>query len=162
MAPAPRSAGLLLHRAAAAGPEVLIAHMGGPFWARKDEGAWSIPKGEYDEGEEPARRGVAGVRGGDRHAAAPGDPVALGEFRQPSGKRVSVFALEGDLDVTEIRSNEFEIEWPRGSGRMRSFPEIDRAEWMTLDLARTKLLKGQVPALDALVRDVLGPAAGHS
>jgi len=152
-----RSAGLLLYRRTRAVTEVLIAHMGGPFWARRDEGAWSIPKGECEGDEEPlavALREFAEELGTPPPAGA---VVELGEFRQPGGKRVTVFAQEGDLDVSEIRSNEFEIEWPRGSGRMQRFPEIDRAEWMTLDRARGKLVRGQVPAIDALVRTVLEP-----
>ena len=152
-----RSAGLLLYRRTAAAAEVLIGHMGGPFWARKDEGAWSIPKGEYEDDEEPlavALREFAEELGAPPPAGA---AVELGEFRQSGGKRVTVFAREGDLDASEVRSNEFEMEWPRGSGRMQRFPEIDRAEWMPLDRARAKLVKGQVPAIDALVRNVLEP-----
>ena len=151
-----RSAGLLLHRRTTAGREVLIAHMGGPFWARKDEGAWSIPKGEFEDGEQVLAVALREFTEEIGSPPPPGTPVELGEFRQPSGKRITAFALEGDIDVSEVRSNEFEIEWPRGSGRMRSFPEIDRAEWMTPDLARTKLVKGQIPVIDAFVRDVLG------
>lgn len=153
-----RSSGLLLWRRAAAGPEVLIAHMGGPFWARRDEGAWSIPKGLFEDGE--AALAVA-LREFEEEIGAPppkGEPVELGEFVQPSGKRVIVFTLEGDMDVTEIRSNTFTMEWPRGSGRTAEFPEVDRAEWMTPERARTKVVKGQVPAIDAFVRDVLGGA----
>jgi predicted NUDIX family NTP pyrophosphohydrolase len=146
------SAGLLLYRAGAGGRlEVLIAHMGGPFWARKDAGAWSIPKGEYEEGEEPlavARREFAEELGQPPPA---GEPALLGEFRQSGGKRVTVFAQEGDCDVTEITSNEFSVEWPPRSGQMQSFPEADRAEWSTVDVARERLVKGQLPALDALL-----------
>lgn len=154
-----RSAGLLLHRRTAAGREVLIAHMGGPFWARKDEGAWSIPKGEFEDGEQALAVALREFAEEIGSPPPPGTPVELGEFRQPSGKRITAFALEGDIDVSEVRSNEFEMEWPRGSGRMRSFPEIDRAEWMTPGLARTKLVKGQVPVIDTFVRDVLGGGA---
>lgn len=149
-----RSAGLLLYRRAADGLEVLVAHMGGPFWARKDEGAWSIPKGEHEEGEEPL---AVALREFEEELGAPppgGPTIALGEFRQSGGKRVTVFAREGDLDASAVRSNEFEMEWPRGSGRMRRFPEIDRAEWMAPDLARAKPVKGQVPVLDALARAI--------
>ena len=151
-----RSAGLLLHRRTAAGPEVLIAHMGGPFWARKDEGAWSIPKGLFENGEAALAVALREFEEEIGSPPPPGDPVELGEFAQPSGKRVVVFTLEGDIDVTEIRSNTFEMEWPRGSGRMQTFPEMDRAEWMAPGLARTKVVKGQVAAIDAFVRDVLG------
>jgi predicted NUDIX family NTP pyrophosphohydrolase len=145
-----RSAGLLLYRRTSAGPEVLIAHMGGPFWARKDEGAWSIPKGEFEDGEEPL---AVALREFEEEIGTPppaGPVVELGEFRQRGGKRVTVFAREGDLDVSQVRSNEFAMEWPRGSGRMRRFPEIDRAEWMPLDTARRKLVAAQAPAIDAL------------
>ncbi len=145
------SAGLLLYRAGADGrAEVLIAHMGGPFWARKDAGAWSIPKGEYEEGEDPiavARREFEEELG---QPAPAGDPDLLGEFRQSGGKRVTVFAQRGDCDVSEIHSNEFSVEWPPRSGEMRSFPEVDRAEWTEVEAARGRLVKGQVPALDAL------------
>lgn len=150
-----RSAGLLLYRVSDEGVvEVLLAHPGGPFWARKDAGAWSIPKGEYepsDDALDTARREFREETGFDPPA---GDPVLLGEHRQPSGKRVTAWALAGDLDVTGATSNTFEIEWPRGSGTMREFPEVDRVEWMTVEQARTKLLKGQLPFLDALLETV--------
>ncbi len=149
-----RSAGLLLWRAGPDGPEVLIGHMGGPFWARRDDGAWSIPKGEYDEGEDPL---AAALREFAEELGAPppqGADVPLGEFRQSNGKVVTVFARQGDFDASAITSNTFEMEWPPRSGRTASFPEIDRAAWMTLDAARPKLVKGQVPALDALAAAV--------
>jgi predicted NUDIX family NTP pyrophosphohydrolase len=146
-----RSAGLLLYRVSDEGAvEVLLAHPGGPFWASKDVGAWSIPKGEYEPSEDAlatARREFREEVGLDAPA---GDPVPLGERRQPSGKWVTAWALAGDLDVTRATSNTFEIEWPKGSGTVRVFPEVDRVEWMTLEQARAKLLKGQVPFLDAL------------
>jgi predicted NUDIX family NTP pyrophosphohydrolase len=145
----------LLYRLSAEGVvEVLLAHPGGPFWARKDAGAWSIPKGEYDPGEDAlatARREFREEVGFDPPA---GDPVSIGERRQPSGKRVSAWALRGDLDLSGATSNTFEIEWPRGSGTMREFPEVDRVEWMPAAVARTKLAKGQVPFLEALVEMV--------
>lgn len=145
-----RSAGLLLWRAGPDGIEVLIGHMGGPFWARKDDGAWSIPKGEYDDGEDPL---AAALREFAEELGTPppeGDDVPLGEFRQSNGKVVTVFAREGDFDASEIHGDTFEMEWPPRSGRTATFPEIDRAAWMTLDAARPKLVAGQVPALDAL------------
>ena len=147
-----RSAGLLLYRVSDGDViEVLLAHPGGPFWARKDAGAWSIPKGEYEPSDDPLA--AAQREFGEEIGMNPpaGDPVPLGERRQPSGKWVTVWALAGDLDVTGATSNTFEIEWPRGSGAVREFPEVDRVEWMTLEQARGKLLKGQVPFLDALV-----------
>lgn len=145
------SAGILLYRRADEGLEVWIAHMGGPFWARKDEHAWSIPKGLYDEGEDPfsaARREFAEEMGTPPPDA---DYIPLGEFRQPSGKRLSAFAAEADFAPEQITSNTFPLEWPRGSGRVIDVPEIDRAEWFPEEVARTKLVKGQVPILDALL-----------
>lgn len=144
------SAGLLMYRINQSTLEVLIAHMGGPFWARKDAGAWSIPKGEYDEGEDPravALREFAEEMGS---APPPGELVELGTVRQPSGKVITGYALQGDFDVTTVVSNHFEMEWPKGSGVMRSFPEVDRAEWFDAATARVKLLKGQVPFIDRL------------
>ena len=145
------SAGILLYRVTdAAEPEVWIAHMGGPFWARKDAAAWSIPKGEYRQGEDPfeaARREFAEEIGVPAPAA---DYLLLGEFRQRSGKVVTVFAAEADLAVSEVVSNTFELEWPTGSGRLREFPEVDDARWVGLAEARVKLVRGQVPVLDAL------------
>lgn len=152
-----RSAGLLVYRVAEGGVvEVLLAHPGGPFWAKKDAGVWSIPKGEYEPEEDAlatARREFREEVGLDPPA---GEPVPLGELRQPSGKWVTAWALAGDLDVTNATSNTFEIEWPKGSGTVREFPEVDRVEWMPIALARVKLLKGQAPFLDALL-DALGP-----
>ena len=150
MAPV-RSAGLLLHRPGTDGLEVLIAHMGGPFWARKDEGAWSIPKGEIDGGEDPLAAALREFAEETGRPAPDGPTVELGEFRQPGGKRVFVFARAADFDATEILGNTFEMEWPPRSGRRQSFPEIDRAEWVSLDVARVKLVKGQVPALETLL-----------
>ena len=148
------SAALLVFRHATDGLEVLIAHMGGPFWACKDAGAWSIPKGEYTDDEEPlaaARREFAEEMG----APPPGgEPVPLGTVKQSGGKAVTTFAVEGDFDLAGFRSNTFELEWPRGSGRTQEFPEVDRAAWVPVAVAREKLVKGQVPVLDALVEHV--------
>lgn len=147
------SAGLLLHRRGAdGGLEVLLVHPGGPFWAGKDEGAWSIPKGECGPDEDPltaARREFEEELGRPPPA---GVLVELGEVRQKGGKRVTAWALAGDLDVTRIESDTFELEWPPRSGRMQAFPEVDRAEWCDLATARRRLLEGQLPLLDALVR----------
>jgi len=145
---------VLLHRRGPAGPEVLLGHMGGPFWARRDDGAWSIPKGEYAPDEDPeaaARREFAEELGSPVPAA---ELVPLGELRA-SGKVLVVWAAEGDLDATTCRSNTFSLEWPPRSGRVQEFPEIDRAAWFPLAEARTKLLKGQVPFLDRLGERVL-------
>jgi predicted NUDIX family NTP pyrophosphohydrolase len=144
------SAALLLYRRQEDALEVLIAHMGGPFWARKDNGAWSIPKGEYTD-EEPltaAQREFAEEMGSPAPA---GTAISLGSVKQSGGKIVTTFAVEGDFDLAGFRSNTFELEWPRGSGRIQEFPEVDRAEWVTVDVAREKLVKGQVPVLDALL-----------
>ncbi len=124
--------------------------MGGPFWAAKDEGAWSIPKGEFDEGEEPLAAALREFAEEIGRPAPEGPTVELGEFRQSNGKRVTVFAREADLDASDVSGNLFEMEWPPRSGRMASFPEVDRAEWMSPERARARLVKGQVPALDAL------------
>ncbi len=147
-----RSAGILLFRGAGDDREVWIAHMGGPFWARKDERAWSIPKGELDPGETDdlaaARREFAEEIG---TPAPDAEYVALGEFRWSSGKVVAVFAAEAaDFAPAAIRSNTFELEWPPRSGRRQEFPEVDRAAWVPLRRARDLLTAGQVPALDAL------------
>jgi predicted NUDIX family NTP pyrophosphohydrolase len=152
-----RSAGLLLYRYAADGAaEVLLGHMGGPFWARRDAGAWSIPKGEYGAGEEPfevARREFAEELGRPVPATA---FTALGDVTQSGGKRVTAWAAEGDLDPVTAVSNTFQLEWPRGSGKLQTFPEIDRVGWFGVDEARTRLVKGQVPFLDRLVEVVGG------
>ncbi|MBX7435300.1 NUDIX domain-containing protein [Mycobacterium sp. Y57] len=145
------SAGLLLHRDTGGVLEVLIGHPGGPFWSRKDEGAWSIPKGEYVEGEDPwtvAQREFTEEVGKPPPA---GSRIGLVPVRQPSGKLITAFAVRGDLDLTGAHSNTFTLEWPRGSGTLREFPEIDRLGWFDLQTARVKLLKGQRPLLDQLV-----------
>lgn len=147
-----RSAGLLLHRRADDGTvQVLLAHMGGPFWSRKDDGAWSVPKGEVDPGEEPlaaARREFVEELGVD---VPDGDVRALGEVRQSGGKVVQVWALEADLDVGLVVPGTFALEWPPRSGRIQEFPEVDRAEWLGVEAARVKLVKGQRVFLDRLL-----------
>lgn len=147
-----RSAGLLVwRRAADGGLEVLLVHPGGPFWARRDDGAWSVPKGELELGEDPLA--VAAREFREELGIEPpdlGDAVALGEVRQDGGKVVTAWAVGGDLDAAAIESNTFELEWPRGSGRVRTFPEVDRAGWFALDAARGKLLRGQRALLDRL------------
>ena len=148
--PASRSAGLLLYRQVPE-LEVMIAHMGGPFWARKDERAWSIPKGEYGTDEDPlaaARREFAEELG----SAAPDvDYAALGETKLSGGKVIQVWAGEADLDPATVVSNTFELEWPPRSGRTQAFPEIDRAEWFGIDVAARKLVASQMVFLDRLV-----------
>lgn len=145
-----RSAGLLLFRRTAGHLEVLLGHMGGPFWARRDARAWSIPKGEYEPDEEPlaaARREFVEELG---LAVPPGDTLALGEVRQSGGKTVTAFALEADLDPDTIVPGTFELEWPPRSGRTQSFPEVDRAAWFDLDTAREKMVAAQTTLLDRL------------
>jgi len=156
----PRSAGLLLFREAGGGIEVLIAHMGGPFWRRRDDGAWSIPKGEYEPGEDT--RAVAAREFAEELGSPPpaGEWLELGDARQSTGKIVTAYALRGEFDAATAVSNTFEMEWPRGSGRVQSFPEIDRAAWFDLETARAKLVPGQVPFLDRL-RDRLAAVAGR-
>lgn len=145
------SAGLLLYRRGADGYEVLIGHPGGPFWARKDDAAWSIPKGEYADDEEPW---VAAQREFVEEIGLPvpdGPRLALPPVKQSGGKIVTAFAVEADLDVTDSVSNTFELEWPKGSGTVKEFPEMDRVSWFPIADAHVKLLKGQRPLLDHLV-----------
>jgi predicted NUDIX family NTP pyrophosphohydrolase/dienelactone hydrolase len=171
-----RSAGILLFRRRGGALQVLLVHPGGPFWARRDEGAWSIPKGEYEEGEAPRAaalrefeeeigrpvpvRGAVGARRARPGLASEAEPEAepasepelieLGSLRQPGGKLVTAWAAEGDLDAGSIVSNMFELEWPPRSGRLQRYPEVDRGEWFTLPEARTKILRGQLGLIDAL------------
>jgi predicted NUDIX family NTP pyrophosphohydrolase len=143
------SAGILVYRATGSALEVLLVHPGGPFWRNKDDGAWSIPKGEIDAGENPqqvAQREYAEELG----SPAPGPLRPLGEIRQRGGKRVFAFAAEGDLDIRTVKSNMFEMEWPPNSGRLQAFPEVDRAAWFTLPIAGGKILQSQRPLLDRL------------
>jgi predicted NUDIX family NTP pyrophosphohydrolase len=148
------SAGILLYRLAPGvrEPEVLIAHMGGPYWAAKDAGAWSIPKGEFVEGEEAALDAALREFGEELGVAAPDVAYAeLGTFAYSSGKRVTVFVADGTgFEAPTEGFGEFDLEWPPRSGKRASFPEVDRVEWMSLDAARDRLVKGQRPALDLL------------
>lgn len=143
------SAGILMYRRRGCQLEVLLVHPGGPFWRNKNLGAWSIPKGEYGPDEEAA---TAARRefGEELGVEAAGDLKSLGEVKQRSGKRVTAFTLEGDLDITMIRSNRFEMEWPPRSGRVQSFPEVDRAGWFSLPEAHEKILAAQRPFLDRI------------
>lgn len=149
------SAGLLLHRPGPRGPQVLLVHPGGPFWQRKDLGAWSIPKGEVGESEDllaAARRELAEETG----FSADGPAVSLGQVRQAGGKIVHAFAVAGDADPEALRSNTFEVEWPPRSCRVRSFPEIDRAAWFDLAEARRRILPAQAVFLDRLAAALTG------
>lgn len=145
-----RSAGILLFRKIDTVTEVLLGHPGGPFWARKDDGAWSIPKGEYTDDEEPlaaARREFTEELG---LAVPGGEVVELGEVKQSGGKVVTAFGVESDLDITDSVSNTFEMQWPPKSGKLQEFPEVDRVEWFRLDTAHVKINKAQRPFLDRL------------
>jgi predicted NUDIX family NTP pyrophosphohydrolase len=152
-----RSAGLLMYRFRNARPEVFLVHPGGPFWEKKDIGAWSIPKGEYAEGEDAfsaAKREFLEETG----CKAEGEFRALGALRQPSGKQVTAWALEGDCDADALQSNTFTMEWPPRSGQRAEFPEVDRAGWFPMDTAREKILKGQTGFIDKL-NEMLGQNA---
>jgi predicted NUDIX family NTP pyrophosphohydrolase len=145
------SAGLLLYRMRDGTPEVLLVHPGGPYWKGRDDGAWSVPKGEYVAGEEPLDAALREFRE-ELGVEAPsgGQPVFLGEVRQAGGKRVTAWAIAGDLDPSTTTSNTFTMEWPPGSGREHAFPEVDRAGWFDLDEARRKLVHGQAGLIDRL------------
>ena len=144
------SAGLVLFRERDGALEVLLGHMGGPLWARKDAGAWSIPKGELDAGEDP-QAGALREFAEELGCAPPDGPlVALGEIRQTGGKRVIAFALQGDFDPADLRPGTFEMQWPPRSGRMQEFPELDRVAWMRLPEAVEKVVRGQVALLERL------------
>lgn len=150
------SAGVLLYRISDGVVEVLIAHPGGPFWARRDDGVWSIPKGEYTDGEDPWKAAQREFLEELGMAVPDGPRIDLGALKQPSGKVVTAFAVRADLDVTDARSNTFLLEWPKGSGTMREFPEVDRVGWFAVAQAHAKLLKGQRAFLDRLVANPSG------
>ena len=148
--PTKTSAGILLFRKANGGIEVLLGHMGGPFWARRDDGAWSIPKGEYEPPEDAlaaARREFTEELG---LPVPPGELIELGEAKQSGGKVVTIWAVEGDLDPDAVVPGTFEMEWPPRSGRRQPFPEIDRVAWFSLDIAGLKIVSGQRPFLERL------------
>jgi predicted NUDIX family NTP pyrophosphohydrolase len=148
------SSGLLLFRRREGRLEVLLVHPGGPFWRRRDAGGWSLPKGEHEPNEDSlsaARREFAEELGLPPPA---GETIELGAVKQPSGKLIHAWALAADIDVSQIQSNSFELEWPRGSGELRRFPEVDRAAWFDLATAREKLIAGQRPLLDLLLERV--------
>jgi len=146
-----QSAGILLYRFTHHLPEVLLVHPGGPFWAKKDAAAWSIPKGEFDDNEDAldaAKREFKEETG----IAVNGDFTALKPVKLKSGKTIFAFALEGDLDVSRISSNYFEMEWPPRSGKTKSFPEVDKCEWFTIAVAKEKINAAMIPLLDELVK----------
>ena len=148
---AKRSAGILLYRVMRGAPEVLLVHPGGPFWARRDAGAWSIPKGEYEPGDDPRTCALREFEEETGAALPPGELIDLGDVKQKGGKVVSAWAAEGDLDADAVRSNTFTMEWPPRSGRTVEFPEIDRAGWFGVDAAREKLVAAQAEFLDRLL-----------
>jgi predicted NUDIX family NTP pyrophosphohydrolase len=154
------SAGLLVYRSMNGRLEVLLVHPGGPYWAKRDDGAWSVPKGEYEVDEDPLQVAIREFRE-ELGVGPPSDrqPVFLGESRQPSGKRISVWALNGDVDVRVVDSNTFTMEWPPRSGHIKEFPEVDRAGWFDVDAARRKIVPGQIDFIDRLFELVRGSKA---
>ena len=155
------SAGLLVFRMTSDGtPEVLLVHPGGPLWRKKDDGVWSIPKGEVEADDDP--QATADREYAEELGSPPpsGPRIDLGQIIQKGGKRVRAWAVAGDFDEATVRSNTFEMEWPRGSGRIGSFPEIDRAAWFTLTSARAKLLDAQCAFLDRLTLALDGDSPG--
>jgi predicted NUDIX family NTP pyrophosphohydrolase len=147
---AKRSAGILLYRRAGDGLEVLLVHPGGPFWAVKDAGVWSIPKGEHDDGEDALAAALREFHEETGTALVPGALTDLGTVKQRAGKVVQAWAAEGDLDADAVRSNAFTMEWPPRSGRMREFPEVDRAAWFGIEEARERVNPAQAAFLDRL------------
>jgi len=160
-----QSAGLVIYRVTDGRAEVLLVHPGGPYWAGKDVGAWSIPKGEFEPDEEPLAAAMREFAEETGLEVPGGKPVPLTPVRQPSGKIVHAWYLQGDLDASVVRSNTFEMEWPPGSGRTAEYPEVDRAAWYGLGAARIKLHKGQVPIIEqleqALELEPAAPTGGH-
>ncbi|RLB08985.1 MAG: NUDIX hydrolase [Deltaproteobacteria bacterium] len=150
-----KSAGILLYRFKDGKLQVMLVHPGGPFWKNKDKGAWSIPKGICEEGEatiDAAKREFKEETGFE----VDGNFIDLGEIKQPSGKIVHVWAVEGDLDTSKLRSNTFKLEWPKGSGRIREYPEVDKGEWFDIDTAMEKITKGQRGFLQILLQKIRG------
>lgn len=155
-----QSAGLLIFRKLSAGLEVLLVHPGGPIWAKRDAGAWSIPKGEFADGEDPlaaARREVEEETG----LRVEGEFIPLEPVRQKGGKTVYAWAIRGEFDPADLRSNEISMEWPPRSGRQQRFPEVDRAQWFSIEEARRRILPGQVGLLDQLVTRTAGQHPGE-
>ncbi len=157
-----RSAGILLYRFVAGAPQVLLAHPGGPYWARRDLGAWTIPKGECEDGESPRDCALRELEEelGSAPSLSAEQLIELGSVRQKSGKVVEAWAAEGDFDPALLRSNTFAVEWPPRSGNEREFPEVDRAEWFAPGLARRKILPAQVDLIDRLLERLAGTGGG--
>jgi predicted NUDIX family NTP pyrophosphohydrolase len=152
---AKRSAGLLVFKREWGELRVLLVHPGGPFWAKRDRASWSIPKGEYVEGEDARAVALREFEEETGIALGAGELLSLGEVRQAGGKIVTAWAVEGDIDPQKIVSNNFEMIWPPKSGRRQSFPEVDRAAWFTLDEAADKILDGQRPFLERLAAEIV-------
>ena len=154
--PVKKSAGILLYRLLKNKPEFFLVHPGGPFWTNKDAGAWTIPKGEYDINEEPLAAAIREFSEEIGHIIS-GNFISLTPIIQKAGKQVDAWALEGDIDTTNIRSNSFNIEWPPKSGNWKSYPEIDRAEWFNIKTAKEKINPAQVAFLEELIIKLDGP-----
>ena len=154
--PVKKSAGILLYRLLKNKPEFFLVHPGGPFWTNKDAGAWTIPKGEYDINEEPLAAAIREFSEETGHIIT-GNFISLTPIIQKAGKQVDAWALEGDIDTTNIRSNSFNIEWPPKSGNWKSYPEIDRAEWFDIKTAKEKINPAQVAFLEELIMKLDGP-----
>jgi predicted NUDIX family NTP pyrophosphohydrolase len=155
-----KSAGLMLYRQAAEGSgiEILLVHPGGPFWRNKDQGAWTVPKGEFDDDEEPLAAAQREFKEELGAPAPPGDYLTLGSIKQKGGKIVHAWAVKADFDPGKLESNTFTCEWPPYSKRMQEFPEVDRAEWFTPEVAKEKILAAQVPLIDGLLEILHEPA----
>jgi predicted NUDIX family NTP pyrophosphohydrolase len=151
---AKQSAGMLLYRMAGGEPEVLLVHPGGPFWAKKDAGAWSIPKGEYEAGEDPLACAAREFEEELGIAPPAAGLIELGTVRQAGGKLVTAWAVQGDFDPAGLRSNSFSMEWPPRSGEIREFPEVDRAQWFSLAEARERIVPAQAAFIDRLVESL--------
>ena len=152
-----KSAGILLYRLLKNKAEFFLVHPGGPFWTNKDAGAWSIPKGEYNLNEEPLTAAIREFAEETGHSIS-GNFIALTPIIQKAGKQVNAWALEGDIDATNIRSNSFKIEWPTKSGNWKSYPEVDRADWFDIKTAKEKINPAQVPFLDEMIIKLAGRA----
>jgi predicted NUDIX family NTP pyrophosphohydrolase len=144
-----KSAGILVYKNINPATEILLVHPGGPYWAKKDLNSWSVPKGEFDESEDPFEAAKREFR--EETGFLPeGEFIRLETVRQPGGKLVYTWAVEGEIDVLQVKSNLFEMEWPPKSGKFKEFPEIDRAEWFSISVAKTKIIKGQMPIIENL------------
>ena len=146
-----KSAGLLLYRENSAGLEVLLVHPGGPFWQKKDDGSWTVPKGEFDDNEDPLQAAKREFEEETGAAPPDGEYLPLKPIKQPSGKTVYAWAIDGDFDPANLRSNMFPVEWPPNTGKLQQFPEIDRAAWLRPEIAKRKITKGQAPLIDQLL-----------